>query len=172
MFVPLVYHQRNTILGSIYVLYLFVFPSLWCHPRLYLGLSVSSFRFSSKGLHPRLNLSFFSLHLVSQYWDTILCSISIYSFFIRMSGYFLFVFLPFSFCLSSLVHHPRFYLSFLFLHLSLIVCSFNFWTMGYDLRFNLSLMFVPLISHHWDSILSFIYVYSFFFCFPVIRTPS
>ena len=63
------------------------------------------------------------------------------------------MFLPFSFSLSSLVHYPRFYLSFLFLQLSLIVCSFNFWTMGHNLSFNLSLMFVPLVSHHWDRIL-------------------
>ena len=61
---------------------LFVFPSLGHHPRLYQSLNVSSFCFLSIGPHPRLNLSFFSLHVVSHHCDIILCSISIFCFFI------------------------------------------------------------------------------------------
>ena len=94
-------------------------------------------------LHASLiSMCFFPFRLVSHNWHVILGIISV--FFFSSSGF------------SSLGHHPWFYPT-------LIVCSFGFWTLWGHTRFNLSLMFAPLVSYIWDNILGFsIYVYLLF----------
>ena len=61
--------------------------------------------------------------------------------------------------------HPRFILN-------LLVCSFGFYSLVHNPKFYLTLFFIPLVSHHWNTILYFISVYSLFILFLIIGTPS
>ena len=61
--------------------------------------------------------------------------------------------------------HRRFYQSW-------FVSSFGFSYLRHDPRFNLSFIFVPLDSHHWDTILLSFSIYSLFISFLFIWTPS
>ena len=60
--------------------------------------------------------------------------------------------------------HPRFILN-------LFVSSFGFYSLGHNPKFYLSLFFIPLVSHHWNTILYFILIYSLFILFRIIGTP-
>ena len=120
------------------------------YTRFYLSLIVCSIGFSSLGHHPMFFISLFYVHLVSNFWDTILGSFLIYSLFI------LFI---------SLGRHPR-------ICISLIVCSFGLSSLWHPPCFYLGFFFVPLVSHHWDSILCSILVYYFFVWFFIIGASS
>ena len=132
---------------SMFIICFFFFPSLWHHPRLYLSLNISSFHFSSKGMHPRLNLSFFCLHLVSHYWDIILGS-----FFVHFVSYhwfylcLLFVYL-FSHLWDTILGSIKF-----------LLCYFGFSLLGHHPMFNLSLFFFHSDARH----------YLCFFPFPLV----
>ena len=150
MFVPLVSHHQEIILGSIAYSLFICFPMIGT-PSLVLSqlkrqfllllinrtasqaeskFLLSSFCFSSLGLVPRFYLSFFFVNLFSHHWDTILGSISIY---------FLFIWV------LNIGYYPKLYLSFLF---------------------------VTFDSHKWDTILVSVSVYSLFIWFLISGTLS
>ena len=115
-------------------------------------------------------------------------------FIIRISSSVLSVFFLSSFSFSSSVHHPRFYLSFVFLHLvsqlldtildsklnclflwflnilspSFDVCSIGLSSQGQYPRFYLCLLFVYLFSHLWDTILGSIKFLLCYFGFSLL----
>ena len=122
------------------------FSSFGHQAQLFLNLIVCFFGFSSLGHHPQSSLSFFFNPLVSHLLATILCYLCSFSF-------------------PSLGHHPRFCVN-------LIVCSFGFLSLGDYPWFYFSLFFLHLVSHHWGTILGSILIYSLFFQFFIIWTPS
>ena len=172
-----------------FILCSFSFSSLGHHPRFCVNLIVCSFGFLSLGDYRWFYLNLFFLHLVSHHWGTILGSILVYSLFfffiIRTPSYVLSQFLLCYFCFSSLRQHHRFDLSLFFVsfkfssfghylgfYLSSIVGSFSFsLSLGCEPRFNLTVVFVALVSHPLETILRSISIYSLFNCFLIIGTP-
>ena len=98
-------------------------------------------------------------HYCSFYWSLIVCS----------------------FGFSSLEHHPMFFVILFFGHLGyhprfylyLIIFLFGFsLSLEHHTRFYLNFFFIPLVSHHWHTILCSISVYSLIIWFLVIGIPS
>ena len=149
------------------ILSLFSLASLGCHPKVYVGLIIYSLHFSSIELNPRLNLSFIFDPMVCHQQDTILCSISVYSLFIwflimETLSWVLSILIICSFAFSSLGHHPRFFLSLLFIWFHIILSSIMEMRSQVLSRFLLSSFSFSLSVHHPRFYLSF-FVSSFGF---------
>ena len=78
LFVALVFHLLDAVLGSIYVEFSFIWFPIIGMPMFYLGLVDCFFRFSLFWRHHSLYLCSFLVPLVSKHWDSI----------IRMPSYF------------------------------------------------------------------------------------
>ena len=180
-FILLVSQHWDVIIVSLYAHYKFLLFYL-SHPRFDLSLFVSFFRFSSLGHHLMFYLCSFLVPLVSHHWDAILDS----SFYIKLIYLFLFffhhqdvilgsIYVEFSFIwfpiigMSSYVlpRISRLFLSVLIIvtpsqFVSMFVLScFGFQTLGCHPTFCIGSLLVPLISNHWEVILSSIYGCSF-----------
>ena len=138
----------------------FGFLSWRQHTRFNLSSIIGSFGFSSSlGNDHVFNQTSIFVPLISHPLETILLSILVYShigtpLYVLSKPNYLFIGTP-SYVLSQF-----------------ILCSFGFSSLGHHPRYYLSLFFLHLVSHHWDTILGTILVYSFFNWFLIIGIPS